>query len=165
MPYTRPDRKGLPDPLPDVADAVGEMPRSESYLRLSELASVIGPARQPPAQNLIPPDKSLSRSKGSGNGKRECKKVALLTPPIEISHDNTPTKPSPPPTPQSPQAERSSPVEHSKFSSQRSSGVLNSPRSDLLIDVGRSPVESPKSIQAPQSPKTQPSEVAPGLFI
>jgi len=39
MPYLRPDRTGLLDPPSEDGDNTSEMPRSESYLRLSELAT------------------------------------------------------------------------------------------------------------------------------
>jgi hypothetical protein len=39
MPYLRPDRTGLPNPPSEDGDNASEMPRSESYLRLSELAT------------------------------------------------------------------------------------------------------------------------------
>jgi hypothetical protein len=88
MPYTRPDRKGLPPPPPEEEE---EMPRSESYLRLSDLGSQVS------ASSLhvqITPTQSTSQSNNLETEKQTKRKIHVpeLTPPMEMSNEHSPAK-------------------------------------------------------------------------
>src|ERR1700737_344588 len=90
MPYTRPDRKGLPIPPEEDEE---ELPRSESYLHLSDLGSESNTSQN--ASTEQSPEASNSKTvprKAKGVGK----KPPELTPPAEVSHENSPSKPSTP---------------------------------------------------------------------
>ena len=78
MPYLRPDRTGLPDPPSEDGDNASEMPRSESYLRLSDLAPT--PSVSSHAADSTQPDPQV-QLKISRTVLRETAKVAVPTPP------------------------------------------------------------------------------------
>jgi hypothetical protein len=81
MPYTRPDRKGLPESSQDDED---EIPRSESYLRLSELGDASNPS--------LPSESPSRPSRRDTTGSKPA-----LTPPEESDHEQSPSEPRTPP--------------------------------------------------------------------
>src|SRR5271156_3911516 len=93
MPYTRPDRKGLPDPPSDEEGV--EMRRSDSYLRLSDAS---GGEPSPPPEVTLPPATDAP-SQPPPVHKHNHRKIdpPELTPPIEVSNETSPlSKPSTP---------------------------------------------------------------------
>ena len=93
MPYTRPDRKGLPDTPPENEDL--ELRRSDSYLHLSDASaeqSSPSPQATLPQRNETssPPPPLVHTHNHPPLDPPE------LTPLIELSRENTPTKPSTP---------------------------------------------------------------------
>ena len=124
MPYLRPDRKGLPDPLSEDGENSVEMPRSESYLHLSDLAD----ASTSSQVGVVGPSQSVSQLIDSEPVPRESKKVRVVTPPDDTSEEHSPAKPSPPSSPSPGNMEKLRAVDSPKSPSRRSS-KFNSPLS------------------------------------
>lgn len=68
MPYTRPSRKGLPDPPPEEE---AQIPRSESYLHLSDLGDSGDALGDPQNQQ----DQQMAASEDTGEEKVEREKT------------------------------------------------------------------------------------------
>lgn len=88
MPYTRPDRKGLPSS--DDDEESSEIPRSESYLRLSELGS----SNASQSASAAEPMEQMSNKPPSR--KTKTAKQPQLTPPVEASLEHSPSNPGTP---------------------------------------------------------------------
>jgi hypothetical protein len=111
MPYTRPDRKGLPESSQDDED---EIPRSESYLRLSDLGN---------ASNTSLPSESPSRpSRKDTTGSKPA-----LTPPEESDLEQSPSEPRTPPE----KADMSSSPEAKSSSRKSPSPIKSVPSSSM----------------------------------
>src|SRR5262249_48316707 len=87
MPYTRPDRSGLPDP--QTPSERGSLLRSDSYLHLKDLSSL--------DQDEIKIDLASKtvENKVSGSSKwdkRGANLPSVLTPPVEAPNETSPSK-------------------------------------------------------------------------
>ena len=156
MPYLRPDRRGLPDPLSEDGENSVEMPRSESYLHLSDLAS----ASTSSQVGAVGPSQPVSQLIDTEPVPRESKKVRVVTPPDDASQEHSPTKQSPPYSPSSGNMERLRTVDSPKSSSRRSSKI-NSPPSPSPEDVSHesSPQVKDSGGQSPESKSYQSPKV------
>lgn len=97
MPYLRPDRKGLPDPPSEDGENSGEMPRSESYLHLSDL----GDASTSSQVDAVGPSQPVFQLIDTEPIPLESGKIRVVTPPDDTSSEHAPTKQAPPSFPSS----------------------------------------------------------------
>lgn len=113
MPYTRPERKGLPNPTSEDGENSLKVPLSESHRYLSDLVSADGSSQ-------IACSKSMFQLKSNPPARHESKEVNALSRP-----ERTPPEHSPP---KSDRVDKLSLGEgHAKSSSRRSLKVLKSP--------------------------------------
>ena len=162
MPYLRPDRKGLPDPLSEDGENSVEMPRSESYLHLSDLAD----ASTSSQVDAVGPSQSVFQLIDTEPVPRESKKVRVVTPPHETSQEHSPTKQSPPSSPSSGNMEKLRAADSPKSTSRRSSKI-SFPPSPSPQDVSH---ESPRQTQdsgsqSPERKSYQSPKVYPRVVI
>jgi len=92
MPYTKPDRKGLPDPSP--GEEGSEMRRSDSYLHLSDASG--DDTSPPPEVTHAAPNDAPSQPPAVHTHNHRKVEPPELTPPIEVSNENSLSKPSTP---------------------------------------------------------------------
>ena len=139
MPYSRPNRKGLPDPLSEDGENSVEMPRSESYLHLSDL----GDASTSSQVGAVGPSQPVSQLIDTEPVPYESKKIRVVTPPDDTSREHSSKKESLPSSPSSGNMEKSRAVDSPESSSSRSS-KLCSLSSSSPQDVSH---ESPSQIE------------------
>lgn len=127
MPYSRPSRKGLPDPLSEDGENSVEMPRSESYLHLSD----VGDASTSSQVGAVGPSRSVSQLIDTDPVPYESKKIRVVTPPDDTSREHSSKSQSSPSSPSSGNMEKSRAADSPESSSGRSSKLysLSSPSS------------------------------------
>jgi hypothetical protein len=164
MPYLRPDRRGLPDPLSEDGENSVEMPRSESYLHLCDLASASTSSQVGAAGSSQP----VSQLIDTEPVPRESKKVRVVTPPDDASQEHSPTTQSY--SPSAGDMERLRAVDSPKSSSRRSSKINSPPSPSPECVLHESPPQvkdsggqSPES-KSYQSPKVNLRAVISFLF-